>query len=135
MWLTQLLNPGPGEITSGPTRGELAAEGHARLSSPLYALTAMTMALAALLGGGFSRTGYTTRIAKASAAFLVVRVIGYGLAAASAWNGWLNVLQYLAPIIFAGLALRILFRDVRTRRSLTQSVKDMIGARLRTRTV
>ena len=135
MWLTQLLNPAPGDIASGATRGELAAEGHARLSSPLYALTAMTMALAALLGGGFSRTGYTPRIAKAAAAFLVVRVIGYGLAAASAWNGWLNVLQYLAPIIFGALALRLLFRDVRTRQSLVQSLRGVVGARLRTRTV
>lgn len=133
MWLTQLLNPAPTDLGAEMTRGELAAEGHARLSSPLYALTAMAFALSALMGGGFSRTGYTIRIAKASAAFLIVRVLGYGLAAASAWNGWLNVLQYAAPVLFAALALRLLFRDVRPRARLRDVLSGVIGRRVRAR--
>ena len=90
-------------------------------------------AILALMGGGFSRTGYTTRIAKASAAFLIVRVLGYGLAAASAWNGWLNVLQYAAPVLFAALALRLLFRDVRPRARLRDVLSGVIGRRVRAR--
>jgi lipopolysaccharide export system permease protein len=128
MWLTQLLNPEPDDLRS-TSRGELAAEAHARLSSPLYALTAMAMALAALLGGGFSRTGYSMRIAKAAGGFLIVRVIGYGLTAASAWNGWLNVLQYLVPLAFAALALRALFRDVRSRPDLFAGFGRRLKAR------
>ena len=81
------------------TRGELLAEAHSRLSSPLYALVAMALALSAILGGAFSRTGYTLRIAKAAALFLLLRVIGYGLVAGSAWNASLNVLQYVVPIV------------------------------------
>jgi lipopolysaccharide export system permease protein len=128
MWLTQLMNPNADDLRAA-THGELAAEGHARLSSPLYALTAMAMALAAILGGGFSRTGYSLRIAKAGAAFLVVRVMGYGLTAASAWNGGLNILQYVVPAVAAFLALRLLFRDVRKRRGAFTGLGRRLKAR------
>jgi len=128
MWLTQLMNPNADDLRAA-THGELAAEGHARLSSPLYALTAMAMALAAILGGGFSRTGYSLRIAKAGAAFLVVRVMGYGLTAASAWNGGLNILQYVVPAVAAFLALRVLFRDVRKRRGAFTGLGRRLKAR------
>jgi lipopolysaccharide export system permease protein len=77
----------------------------------------MAMALTAILGGAFSRTGYTARIAKASAAFLLVRVIGYAVVAASAWTGWLNVFQYLLPIAATVVALRLVFRALKPHRA------------------
>ncbi len=114
--MSQLFDPSPALIRDTASRGELLAEAHARLSSPLYALTAMAMALAAILGGAFSRTGYSMRIAKASAAFLLVRIVGYAVVAASAWNGWLNVFQYLLPLAATGVALRLLFLALKPRR-------------------
>jgi len=117
LWITQLFSPTPELIRDTAPRGELLAEAHSRLSSPLYALTAMAMALTAILGGAFSRTGYTARIAKASAAFLLVRVIGYAVVAASAWTGWLNVFQYLLPIAATVVALRLLFRALKPHRA------------------
>ncbi len=117
LYLTQLFDPAPQDVGTVGSRGELTAEGHARLSAPLYALMAMAMALAAIMGGQFSRTGYSLRIAKAAAAFLIVRVIGYGIVAGSAWNGWLNILQYLLPIVATAIALRLLFRALKPRRS------------------
>ena len=117
LYLTQLFDPSPQDIRTVGSRGELTAEGHSRLSAPLYALMAMAMALAAIMGGQFSRTGYSMRIAKAAAAFLIVRVFGYGIVAASAWNGWLNILQYLLPIVATAIALRLLFRALKPRRS------------------
>lgn len=116
LWLTDLLNPTPTLLRDTGSRGELLAEANARLSAPLYALTAMAMALAAILGGQFSRTGYALRIAKASGGFLVVRVVGYGLVAASGWNAWLNVFQYLLPLGAAFIALRVLFAALKPRR-------------------
>jgi lipopolysaccharide export system permease protein len=92
------------------------AEAHSRLASPLYALAAMALALTAILGGSFSRTGYSGRIAKAAGVFLVVRVIGYGLVAASAWNGALNLLQYLLPLATCFVALKLLFRALKPHR-------------------
>jgi lipopolysaccharide export system permease protein len=115
LWLNQLLWPSPDLIGSVGSRAELAAEGHARLASPLYSFTAMSLALWAVLGGAFSRTGYGLRIARAAGAFLVVRVAGYGLVAAAVWNPWLNVLQYLLPAAVALLATRGLFLQLKPR--------------------
>lgn len=122
LWLSQLLKPTPVLIASSGTQAELLAEAHSRLSSPLYALTAMAMALAAILGGPFNRTGYAMRISKVAATFLIVRVVGYGIVSASAWSSWLNFFQYILPVLTAALALRVLFRALkpRSRKSWTR---------------
>jgi lipopolysaccharide export system permease protein len=125
LFLDQLFNPTERLVETAGSRGELLAEAHARLSSPLYALAAMAMALTALLGGAFSRTGYSGRIAKASAAFLLVRIVGYTVVAASAWNSWLNVLQYLLPIAASAISLRLLFRALKPRRPRTWSLSAL----------
>jgi len=131
LYLRQLLNPSPQVIATVGSRGELAAEAHSRIASPLYVLVAMSMALAAILGGAFSRAGYSLRIAKAAGLFLLVRVIGYGLVAASAWNVWMNVLQYLVPLVAVVVALRVLFRALKPRRAR----RWLLGGRPRARTV
>jgi len=132
LWLTQLLDP-EASMLERRTRGELAAEAHARLSSPLYAFTAMAMALAAIMGGAFSRVGYSLRIAKAAGVFLLVRIMGYGLVAASGWSGWLNILQYALPIGAAALALRLLFRALKPRRQKPLPVVGPMLGRLKAR--
>ena len=129
LYLPQLINPSPRDLESVGSAGELMAEAHSRLSAPLYALLAMAMALTAIMGGQFSRTGYGLRIAKAAAAFLIVRVAGYGIVSASAWNGWLNILQYLLPIVATAIALRLLFRALKPRRSRSWPALDRLKAR------
>lgn len=116
LWMNQLFAPTEDIIKMAGTRGELAAEGHSRIVSPFYAIVAMAFALSAIMGGAFSRTGYTGRIAKAAGLFLLVRVMGYGIVAAAAWNGWLNVFQYLLPAAATVLALRSLFTALKPRR-------------------
>lgn len=116
LYLSQLLRPTPDLLETAGSRGELLAEAHSRIASPLYVLVAMAMAMAAIMGGAFSRTGYSARIAKAAAAFLVVRIVGFALVAASAWNGWLNVLQYVVPVAATAIALRLLFRALKPKR-------------------
>ncbi|WP_231681030.1 LptF/LptG family permease [Brevundimonas sp. AAP58] len=125
LYLDQLFEPSAQLIDTAGSRSELMAEGHARLSSPLYALAAMAMALTAILGGAFSRTGYSSRIAKASAAFLLVRIVGYAVVAASAWNGWLNVFQYLLPIAATALSLQLLFRALKPKRASAWSISAL----------
>ena len=116
LYLTDLFSPTAEQINDSGSRGELLAEAHSRLSSPLYAFVAMAMALAAILGGSFSRTGYGGRIAKAAAFFLLVRIAGYGLVPVSAWNGWVNALQYLLPLVATAVSLRVLFRALKPHR-------------------
>ena len=126
LYLSQLLRPTPDLLETAGSRGELLAEAHSRIASPLYVLVAMAMAMAAIMGGAFSRTGYSARIAKAAAAFLVVRIVGFALVAASAWNGWMNVLQYVVPIVAIVVALRVLFRALKPRRSrTTAALRDL----------
>ncbi|GLS00246.1 LPS export ABC transporter permease LptF [Brevundimonas denitrificans] len=129
LYLTQLFNPSPADLERVGSAGELMAEGHSRLSAPLYALMAMAMALTAIMGGQFSRTGYSLRIAKVAGLFLIVRIAGYGVVSASAWNGWLNIFQYLLPIVATIVALRLLFRALKPRRRPVWPAYERLKAR------
>lgn len=133
LYLRQLLNPTPRVLETASARNELLAEAHARIAAPLYALVAAAFALVAILGGAFSRTGYSLRIAQAAGAFLVVRVVGYGLVAASAWNPWMNLLQYLAPLAAVVVATRLLFRALKPRRRRRWPLIDQLRSQLRAR--
>ena len=90
---------------------------------------AMALALNAILGGAFSRTGYALRIAKAAGLFLVLRIAGYGLVAASVWNPWLNVLQYLLPLAATAVALRLMFRTLKPHRRRVWPPLERLKAR------
>ena len=123
-WLHELVFPTEAVIAQSGPRPALLAEAHARISAPLYNLTAVALALAAVLGGPFSRTGYTRRIATASGVFLAVRVIGYGVLAGSSWNPWLNIVQYALPLGVAALGLRAVLRGPRP---LPARARRMVG--------
>ncbi len=92
--------------------GDLLAEGHARIAAPLYNLAFMSLALAAILGGAFSRMGYGGRIAAASAAALGLRVTGLAVQAAAAHSPGLNPLQYAPPLAAVGLAAALVLLDL-----------------------
>jgi len=92
-------------------RKTLIAEGHARLATPLYNLAFAALALAAVLGGSFSRMGYQTRIYVASAAGTLVRVLGFVAAAAAERDERLNVLQYAAPLICFAVSMLIVLQQ------------------------
>jgi lipopolysaccharide export system permease protein len=89
----------------------MLAEGHARLATPLYNVAFMAMALAAIIGGGFSRLGYGRRIAVMAGFAALTRIIGFVVQAACDDNVWLNVLQYAVPGLALALALRSVFRQ------------------------
>ncbi len=91
-------------------RSSMLAEANFRIASSLYPIPLMLMALAAVIGGGFSRIGYGRRIAAAGAAAAVTLILGFGAPAACEEAAWLNVIQYLIPLIPAWLSWRILFK-------------------------
>ena len=101
-FMHELFSPDLSQEWERKNQKKLLAEGHARLSTPLYNLTFMVMALAAVLGAPFSRLGYGGRIAMIGAAAAVVRIIGFAVQAACDDEIWLNVLQYAVPV--AGMA-------------------------------
>jgi lipopolysaccharide export system permease protein len=90
---------------------KLYSEGNGRLAGPLYNLAFMSLALAAVLGGAFSRLGYAARIAVAGAAGVGVRVLGFIAGAAADGNVALNFLQYAPPLICFLVCMLIVLRQ------------------------
>lgn len=110
-WLSELFFPDPSNEWEQGNRLKLLAEGHARLSSPLYVLAFMAAALAAVLGGSFSRMGYGRRIAITAATAITIRLLGFAVLSACGSNAWLNILQYALPLGLIYFAMRSLFRQ------------------------
>jgi lipopolysaccharide export system permease protein len=110
-YLHELIFPDLQQGWEQKNRKALLAEGNARIATPLYNITAMAMALSAILGGGFSRLGYARRMALIGALAVLVRILGFVAQSASEGNVWLNVLQYAIPIGATALALRSIFRQ------------------------
>ncbi len=110
-YLHELFFPDLQQDWERRNRLDLLAEGHARLSTPLYNIAFMAMALAAIIGGGFSRLGYGDRIAFMGAAAAMVRIVGFIVQAACEETAWLNVLQYAVPLAATAVALRAVFRQ------------------------
>ncbi|HXQ14141.1 MAG TPA: LptF/LptG family permease [Caulobacteraceae bacterium] len=90
---------------------KLLSEGHGRLATPLYDVAFMALALAAVLGGAFSRLGYGARIAVAGGAGLGIRVLGFVAGAAANGNAALNVLQYTPPLACLLVCMLIVLRQ------------------------
>lgn len=97
-FVSELLAPDLSDPWERANASKLRAEGHARLSAPLYVTAFVLIALAALLTGPYSRRGYAMRIALAAAAVLATRVAGFAAqtAAADAPVLWWSI--YAAPL-------------------------------------
>ncbi|ESQ78855.1 LptF/LptG family permease [Asticcacaulis sp. YBE204] len=77
---------------------KLLAEGHARISGPLYNLGFCLLAVVGVLGGAFSRHGYTRRITTVSFIAAGIRILGFAVEAACAGAAEANILQYAVPL-------------------------------------
>ncbi|MHB8283581.1 MAG: LPS export ABC transporter permease LptF [Caulobacteraceae bacterium] len=109
MYLHELVFPDPGVKLLKNERKKMLAEANSRLSSPLYIPTFVMFALLAVIGGSFNRMGYARQIGMAALAALLVRLFGVTIQAACENTPWLNILQYLVPIIPGIWAARRLF--------------------------
>jgi lipopolysaccharide export system permease protein len=110
LYMHELFYPDPGVELKKSMRRKMLAEAHARLSSPLYVPTFVMFAILAVIGGAFSRMGYGRQIAIAAGAALCVRLMGALIQAACENSPWLNILQYLIPLVPGWWAARLLFR-------------------------
>ncbi|MDE0780092.1 MAG: LPS export ABC transporter permease LptF [Alphaproteobacteria bacterium] len=107
-YLDSLLNPG----TSAHDvyyNTQLIAEGHRRLSNPLYILVFAVVGMAAMLAGNFSRRGNTIRILVAIATIFVLQVISISLFNVTRQTLALIPFLYALPIfaILVGLTVII----------------------------
>jgi len=108
-YLHELFFPDPRARWERANRVKMLAEGHSRLAAPLYVIAFLFMAMAAVIGGAFSRLGYGQRMAAVAAAALVVRTLGFAVQAAAGAAPALNVLQYAIPLGATAIAASVLF--------------------------
>jgi lipopolysaccharide export system permease protein len=101
-FLSELLWPNLHSWWDVRYKTRLWAEGHSRLSGPLYAVLLAMLGITALLAGHITRRGANERIAMAAGAALLVRLSGVGLQSLATEIPALNALQYLVPL--AGIA-------------------------------
>jgi lipopolysaccharide export system permease protein len=114
-YMHELMFPDLQQEWEQRNRVKMIAEFHSRLSSPLYNLAFMAMALNAVIGGAFSRLGYGRRIAMIAGVAAFVRILGFAVQAACDDNAALNLLQYAVPLVATWWALAKLFQQKASR--------------------
>jgi lipopolysaccharide export system permease protein len=87
----------------------LQAEGHARIAAPLLNIAMAIIAIYAVLGGDFSRRGYSRRIAIASGVALFLRLLAFGAQSAAKDDPDLNALQYAVPLLAIAIVSFLFF--------------------------
>ncbi len=89
-------------------RNAYIAEGHNRLSQPLYCVVFALIALAAVLRGRRARAANALRITFAALAAAAVRIAGYGVQGLAVRDPALGFLFYFIPLAAAAIALAFL---------------------------
>ncbi|PHS28729.1 MAG: LPS export ABC transporter permease LptF [Robiginitomaculum sp.] len=115
-YLGELFHPDPTNYWDRENTAALYAEGHARLSAPLYNIAFALLALVALLGGDYSRMGYGRRLMVAGSLALFVRLVGFSIEAASAEIPVLNLVQYALPVLLGSVSLWLVLDTSRLRK-------------------
>lgn len=115
-YLHELLNPNVREFSTQSRRDAFIAEGHARLSAPIYCLALALLALAFLIRGELQRTGYSRKIAICAVLGFGFRLLGFAVEAGAETNKSLNLLQYILPLTICLICLLVLLKPGRTRK-------------------
>jgi lipopolysaccharide export system permease protein len=105
-YLSELFSPDPKLMPK--LRNAYIAEGHNRLSQPLYCIAFALIALAAVLRGRRARGANALRLALAALGAAVVRIAGYGVQGLAVGSPSLVFLFYLIPLLGAAVALAVL---------------------------
>jgi lipopolysaccharide export system permease protein len=114
-FLRELLFPGNGPMDI-QHYDRLRAEGHNRLTSPLYALVFAMIALAALLSGDHNRRGQSRRILAAIALTIALQSSSVAASGLASRNGALIPLIYANVLVPIAIASWWILRHPRRRR-------------------
>ena len=98
-YLHELLRDDRDDYAQRQFYEERLAEGHMRLSSPLYNIALVMIAIAFLVRGEFLRMGYGRRIAIASFIGFFIRLLGFAVESAAEDDAALNAFQYAIPLM------------------------------------
>jgi lipopolysaccharide export system permease protein len=120
-FLPELLAPDMTHYWDQAHTGDLYAEANRRLASPLLSLAAVALALMAVLGGAYSRQGYSARIAWASAGLVVMLLAFSGILPAAAKQPILGGALYLIPLAV------VFFATAKMRPHIRGDIKRLAG--------
>ncbi len=112
-FLGALLRPGDSKADQFYAT-QLIAEGHRRITAPLYILAYALVGLLALLVGDFNRRGQTVRIVAAISFVAILQVAGLGLFNLSQKALAIIPLTYALPIGTIAVVAYVLFREGRS---------------------
>ena len=118
-FLPDLLHPGDSANDQFYST-QLIAEGHRRLTAPLYILAYALVGLAALLIGDFNRRGQTVRILAAISIIVILQLAGLSLFNLSRKVLAIVPLTYALPILTVAVTAFLLFRERRTTAATAQ---------------
>ncbi|MDA0260693.1 MAG: LPS export ABC transporter permease LptF [Proteobacteria bacterium] len=120
-YLDELFNPGPG-ADDVANAGKMFAEAHQRLSSPLYAIVFVLIAVTSMLYGEYNRRHDWVRIFVAAASVMLVQALGLSFTSVASKAPEFVVLVYANLIVPFCLCVYVLttFRRVRLPRSRNQ---------------
>lgn len=107
------------------------AEGHARLTTPLLNIAMAMIAIVAVIGGDFSRRGYSRRITIATVGALMLVIVQLSVQSAAADDPALNAVQYVIPLGTIATLAWFLFRTPRPRGTVQRRrflLRDRLGA-------
>lgn len=114
-FLHELLQPDPRDYVTPKSRREMAAEGHARLATPLWNLALVLIALAFILRGQHSKLGNGRKIAICAVTGFLLRLIGFAVTSSAEGDPALNPVQYAVPLLVIIVCLFLLLSRTRIR--------------------
>ena len=129
-YLHELLFPDPSDYNVVRYRGKYLAEGHSRLSTPLYNIALVLLALAFLVRGEHKKMGYGRRIALAAFVGFTLRLLGFVIASVAEETPALNIAQYALPILIAIVSSFVLLQKKRVRYIFKAPVKNRTKKRV-----
>jgi len=107
-YLDELFNP---KDTNAFLLQKLRAEGHHRITWPLYNILLTLLALTIFIIGQFDRQGNPTRVIISVVIAIILIILGMGINSTVAENSRLTFLMYLSPIGGISLLLLLLLKD------------------------
>lgn len=108
-YLHELIYLDPSNAQEAQDIDKFLAEAHARITTPILSIAMAMLAILAVLGGNFSRRGYSRRIVFASAAALGLIIIQLSVQSASTSDRAMNAAQWLVPVTAIVLLAYALF--------------------------
>lgn len=111
-FLHELLFPDARQYSNIKQKNELKAEGHARISAPLYNWALAFLAVCFMISGRHQRMGYGKQIAICVALGFGIRLVGFAITSASESNPVLNSVQYSFPLSVCFICWIVLNRRI-----------------------